>query len=131
MSRYFLQLKVDPIEYDKLGFVWRGSLYFFVSFVWGCRHAGYAGQWLTTAVSYIHSNLGFDTSNEAFNILNYADDFAGAEVNADRAQLSFDTLGSLLSELGLIESTSKACPPLHHHGVSWREVRYQHHGNVC
>ena len=53
LSRYFLQLKIDPFEYDRLGFVWRGSLYFFVSFVWGCRHAGYCGQWLTSAVSFM------------------------------------------------------------------------------
>ena len=25
LSRFFLQLKVDPIEYDKLGFVWMGK----------------------------------------------------------------------------------------------------------
>ena len=31
-------------ELDKLGFVWRGKFFLFVSFVWGCRHAGYAGQ---------------------------------------------------------------------------------------
>ena len=111
LSRYFLQLKIDPIEYDRLGFVWRGSLYFFVSFVWGCRHAGYCGQWLSSAVSYIHARLGQEKTQQLFNILNYADDFAGAEVAADTAQLSFETLGQLLSELGLTESVSKACPP--------------------
>ena len=111
LSRYFLQLKIDPIEYDKLGFVWRGQIYLFTSFVWGCRHAGYAGQWLTSAVSYIHSNLGLDKTDKPFNILNYADDFAGAEAEMSRAQLSFDTLGQLLSDIGLTESKSKACPP--------------------
>ena len=111
LSRYFLQLKVDPFEYNRLGFVWRGSLFFFVSFVWGCRHAGYCGQWLTSAVSYIHARLGLEKTQQLFNILNYADDFAGAESKLDTAQLSFETLGHLLSELGLIESVSKACPP--------------------
>ena len=111
LSRYFLQLKIDPFEYDRLGFVWRGSLYFFVSFVWGCRHAGYCGQWLTSAVSFIHARLGLEKTQQLFNILNYADDFAGAEANFDTAQLSFEILGQLLSELGLIESVSKACPP--------------------
>ena len=111
LSRYFLQLKIDPIEYDKLGFVWRGLVFFFTSFVWGCRHAGYAGQWLTSAVSFIHAKLGHDKTGELFNILNYADDFAGAEAKLDRAQLSFDTLGQLLLDIGLLESKSKACPP--------------------
>ena len=111
LSRYFLQLKIDPFEYDKLGFVWRGALYFFVSFVWGCRHAGYCGQWLTTAVSFIHARLGLEKAQQLFNILNYADDFAGAEADYKTAHLSFVTLGELLSELGLMESVSKACPP--------------------
>ena len=111
LSRYFLQLKIDPFEYDKLGFVWRSELYLFVSFVWGCRHAGYAGQWLSTAVSFIHSHLGLELDNDPFSILNYADDFAGAEQSLSRADLSFQTLGKLLNELGLFESLDKACPP--------------------
>ena len=111
LSRYFLQLKVDPIEYNKLGFCWRGLVWFFVSFVWGWRHAGYCGQWVTSAVSYIHARLGYEKTQQLFNILNYADDFAGAEAELARAKLSFDTLGQLLSDIGLIESKSKACPP--------------------
>ena len=111
LSRYFLQLKVDPIEYDKLGFVWRGFVYFFVSFVWGCRHAGYCGQWVTSAVTFIHARLGYEKTQQLWNILNYSDDFAGAETELDIAKLSFDTLGHLLSEIGLVESKSKACPP--------------------
>ena len=111
LSRYFLQLKVDPLEYNKLGFVWRGFIYFFVSFVWGCRHAGYCGQWVTSAVSFIHARLGIEKAQQLFNILNYADDFAGAETSYEIALLSFETLGNLLAEIGLIESKSKASPP--------------------
>ena len=33
LSRFFLQLPLDPIEYNKVCFVWRGSLFFFSSFV--------------------------------------------------------------------------------------------------
>ena len=84
---------------------------FFVSFVWGCRHAGYFGQWVTSAVSFIHSNLGLEESGECYNLLNYADDFAGAESSFEKASNSFNTLGRLLLELGLIESTSKAISP--------------------
>ena len=111
LSRFFLQLKIDPFEYDKLGFVWRSKLFFFVSFVWGCRHAGYAGQWLTTAVAYILANMGQDLTGFMFYVLNYADDFAGAEATFERAELSFTTLGTLLSDIGLTESLSKACSP--------------------
>ena len=111
LSRYFLQLKIDPIEYDKLGFVWRQKLFFFVSFVWGCRHAGYCGQWLSSAVSFIHKALGIELTGSPFNILNYADDFAGAEDSFTVAKTSLEMVGQLLSDLGLLESTKKACPP--------------------
>ena len=111
LSRFFLQLKIDPYEYDRLGFVWRSNLYLFVSFVWGCRHAGYVGQWVTSAVSFIFAHLGIKLTGEPFNILNYADDFAGAENSLSRAEMSFNKMGDLLSQINLAESASKACPP--------------------
>ena len=111
LSRFFLQLKIDPYEYNKLGFVWRSKLFLFVSFVWGCRHAGYAGQWFTTAIAYIHAALGLEHIGIKFNVLNYADDFAGAEKSLENAQSSFNTLGALLAELNIHESSSKACSP--------------------
>ena len=111
LSRFFLQLKIDPYEYDRLGFVWRGKLFLFLSFVWGCRHAGYCGQWLTTAVSYILSHLGLEKTGFLFFCLNYADDFAGAEKSETQAQLAFSALGELLEDIGLNESVSKATPP--------------------
>ena len=111
LSRFFLQLKVDSFEYDKLGFVWRSKLYLFVSFVWGCRHAGYAGQWLTTAVAFIVAQIGLELTGILYLILNYSDDFAGAESCKDRAQSSFATLGDLLTDIGLSESKAKACAP--------------------
>ena len=125
LSRFFLQLKTDPFEYDKLGFVWREKVFFFISFVWGCRHAGFAGQWLTSAVSWVLSKLGIELSGNPFYILNYCDDFARAEETFDRAQLSFSTLGNLLSEIGLAESLSKASPPatrMTYLGVSFNTV---------
>ena len=111
LSRFYLQLKIDPLEYDKLGFVWRGRLYLFVSFVWGRRHAGYCGQWLSSAVAYICKYLGLEKCGQPFFVLNYADDFAGAEASKSTAELSFSTMGNLLEMINLIESTEKASPP--------------------
>ena len=125
LSRFFLQLKIDPFEYDKLGFVWRSKLFLFVSFVWGCRHAGYAGQWLTTAVAYILAHIGLELTGFLYLCLNYADDFAGAELSRDRAQLSYESLETLLTDIGLIESKSKASPPattMTYLGVSFNTV---------
>jgi hypothetical protein len=60
LSRYFLQLKIDPAEFDNLAFVRHGQLYL-LRLLSGCtQNAGYVGQWLTSAVSYIHSHLGLD-----------------------------------------------------------------------
>ena len=32
LSRFFLQLPLDPLDYDKVGCVWRGQLLLFVSY---------------------------------------------------------------------------------------------------
>jgi hypothetical protein len=79
--------------------------------VWRCKHTGYCSQWLTIAVAYILAHLGLEKTGYLFHILNYADDFAGAEDNKIRANLSFAKLGDLLAEIGLNESLSKATPP--------------------
>ena len=136
LSRFFLQLPLDPSDYDKTGCIWRGQLLFFTSYVWGTRHAGMNGQRVTNAVSTIHRSLGLsdycnhkskgcdpncthltdstltDSSNcDPFNTLNYSDDFAGVQGSLERATLSFNTMGTLLSELGLTEAIDKAVSP--------------------
>ena len=100
LFHFFLQLPLDPIDFDKVCCIWRGHLLFFTSYVWGTRHAGMNGQRVTNAVSYIHRSLGSSThcthksngcesdsshlnSNfddySPFNTLNYCDDFASVE----------------------------------------------------
>ena len=134
MSRFFLQLTLDPLDYDKVGCIWRGQLLLFTSYVWGTRHAGMNGQRVTNCVSAIHRALGHSdfcshksngcdrlcphltdsvstSDTSAFNTLNYSDDMADVEDTLERATLSFDLMGSLLEELGLSESKDKAAPP--------------------
>ena len=112
LSRYYLQLPADPTEYPLLCFIWRSFLFFFCSLMFGLRHAGLQGQKVTTAVTWIHRNLGLDTDiEEKFNSLNYSDDIGGCEKSYDRALQSFIALGELFTDLGLKESTSKAHPP--------------------
>ena len=79
--------------------------------MWGCRHAGLNGQRVSNAVSEIHRELGLKNQNSNFNILNYSDDYAGAELTLESASLSFSALSTLLSDLGLEESLDKAVPP--------------------
>ena len=112
LSRYYLQLPVDPTEYPLLCFVWRALMFFFCALMFGLRHAGLQGQKVTTAVTWTHRRLGLETeSEEMYNSLNYCDDFGGVESELERATQSFNALGALLMDLGLIESTSKAHPP--------------------
>ena len=112
LSRYYLQLPVDPTEYPLLCFVWRGMMFFFCGLMFGLRHAGLQGQKVTTAVTWIHRRLGLDTElQQMFNSLNYSDDIGGCERTLSRATESYQALGSLLSDLGLTESASKAHPP--------------------
>ena len=112
LSRYFLQIPLDPVEYPKVGFVWRGLFYFFCGFMFGLKHAGLQGQRITSAVTWIHRRLGLETDqDEFFNTLNYSDDIGGVEATEQRALAAFKALGNLLSELGLRESVSKAYPP--------------------
>ena len=112
LSRYFLQIPLDPVEYPRVGFVWRGSLFFFVGFMFGLRHAGLQGQRVTTAVTWIHNRLGLETDQEEmFSSINYSDDIGGCEATKKRALSAYEALGNLFEELGLRESKSKAHPP--------------------
>lgn len=99
LSRFFLQLPVDPACYDKLSFVWQDKFYMFTSFVWGCRHAGYSGQRVSSAVLWIFKNLGVQQCGSEFNSLVYMDNFAGAEVG-EKASLAFVSMENLLRDLG-------------------------------
>ena len=110
LSRWFMQLPVDPCDYDKLGIIWRGMWYLFIAFVWGCRHAGYNGQRVSSAVLKVFRDVGRLKFGEAYNSLVYMDDFGGAELG-DKATVAFNDLGALLTSLGIVESKKKACPP--------------------
>ena len=111
LKRWFMQLPVDPADYDKLGFVWRGCFWWFVSFIWGTRNAGYAGQRVASAILYILKRealkLGFQ---EVFNAVVYMDDFGGCD-SVDKAWQAYEALSKLLVQLGVQESVDKACPP--------------------
>ena len=48
---------------------------------------------------------------QPFNCINYSDDLAGCETLLQRSEAAFRALGHLLDELGLKESTEKACAP--------------------
>ena len=57
----------------------------------------------TTAVTFMYHELGFHCTS-------YIDDFGGAEI-PEMSAVAFQTLGSLLADLGLDTSPEKASPP--------------------
>ena len=112
LSRFFLQIPLDPNEYHRVCMVWRGLVFFFLGLAFGLRHSGLQGQRITDAVSWIHSRRGLESSHEQmFNIVNYSDDLGGVESNYDRALESFNLLAGLFKDLGLDESERKAEAP--------------------
>ena len=112
LKRFFLQLPLDPVEYNKVAVVWRGLFFVFVCLAFGLRHSGLNGQRVSDAVSWILRNLGLETvMQKLFNVCNYVDDFGGVEATEERAKAAFDALATLLDDLGLQESKKKAVPP--------------------
>ena len=112
LARFYLQLPVDPVEYHRLGVVWRGLFFFFIGLAFGLRHSGLNGQKVTDALSWILRRLGQDSGNgKNFNCVNYVDDMGGVEKAKERAEEAFMKLAWLLKDLGLEESRDKAEGP--------------------
>lgn len=103
LKRAYRQFPVDPHDYPLLGYFWNGNFYFDVVLPMGLRTAAMACQRATNAVCYILSTAGC-------HVFNYLDDFIGVALPS-RALREYELSGSLLNELGLQESPSKACPP--------------------
>ena len=112
LSRFYLQLPLDPTEYNRVSLIWRGLFFFFLGLAFGLRHSGLQGQKVTDAVAWILRGLGRDSAESLpYQVCNYVDDLGGVEASLARARAAFDALGWLLSDLGLGESQKKAEPP--------------------
>ena len=103
LKRAYRQFPVDPFDYLLLGYCWKHSLYFDVVLPMGLRSAAMACQRISNAVCYICEAEGHPT-------LSYLDDFIGV-APPNVAWQAYERCGELLTELGLEESPSKACPP--------------------
>ena len=103
LSRYFRQIPLDPADYSMIGYIIDGELYFDKMLPMGMRTAPFIAQRITNAIKYIHEKLRYF-------LLNYVDDFLGAETKA-RAQAAFDHLTQLLKQLGVETAPDKIVPP--------------------
>ena len=112
LSRFFLQLPLDPTEYHRVAIVWRGFFFFFLGLAFGLRHSGLQGQKITDAVAWTLRRLGReDSEGRPYQVCNYVDDLGGVEKTKKRATTAYTKLNSLLYDLGLNESLKKAEPP--------------------
>ena len=102
-SRYFRQIPLDPGDYSLIGYIIDGEIYFDKVLPMGMRSAPFIAQRITNAISYIHQTLKYF-------ILNYVDDFVGAEekVNIWKA---YRALENLLQSLRVETSKDKIVPP--------------------
>ena len=112
LSRFYLQLPVDPIEFNRVCLIWRGMFFFFLGLAFGLRHSGLQGQRVTDAISWILRRMGLEVDGgEPYQVCNYVDDLGGVESEEKRAKEAFEKLGWLLGDLGLGESEKKAEAP--------------------
>ena len=99
----YRQILVDLSDVPLLGYCFEGRYYFEKYLSMGLRSAAYICQRVTNAIRFMCQMLHIA-------ILNYLDDFAGAE-KPELALKSFQGLGNRLVSCGIEESKEKACPP--------------------
>lgn len=103
LKRAYRQIPIDPGDIHLVGYMWKGKIFFDRVLSMGLRSAAQICQRITSAVVFICLMAGFY-------ILNYLDDFAGAE-KPEKSQNAFEFLGAVLENCGLKESIAKAAPP--------------------
>ena len=100
----FSNLHVDPADNNlKLGIKWQDDVYIDPAVTFGWVHGSVAFQHISNAITYIASRAGV-------NKVAYIDDYVIILPKAT-AQRHFDTLASILSQLGLPSNQEKQTPP--------------------
>ena len=103
LSRYFRQLPLDPGDYSLCGYIVDNQIYFDKVLPMGMRTAPYIAQRVSNALRYIHQRLSFF-------LLNYVDDFLGAETKAKIWQ-AFNHFTEILQQLQVDTAPDKIVPP--------------------
>lgn len=103
LKRAYRQFPIDPFDYPLLGYQWDSNLSFDVVLPMGLKTAAMACQRSTSAVCHM-------LLQDGCHVVNYLDDFIGV-ASPEKALQDYIKCGSLLKDLGLQESPSKACPP--------------------
>ena len=104
IRRAFRILKLDPRDIIHTGLQWKGKYFVDTSVPFGYRHGSVCCQRVTDAVRYIMHTKGVQ------HLFNYIDDFMGVDDPAV-VHAHFQTLLSLLAQLGIPISEDKLFPP--------------------
>jgi hypothetical protein len=103
LKRAYRQFAVDPGDIHLLAFFWRGHVFIDHSLPFGLRSAAFLCQRVTCAIAFLMRLRGAS-------LCNYLDDFGGVDL-ASHAAAAYRGLAELLTDLGVLESPSKAAPP--------------------
>ena len=103
LKRAYRQIPIDPGDVNLVGFHWKNHIFVDRVLSMGLRSSAHICQRVTSAVVYMMKKSGYL-------LLNYLDDFAGAE-NPDESVKVFNLLGKMLENCGLDEYKDKACFP--------------------
>ena len=103
LKRAYRQIPIDPGDVNLVGFHWKNHIFVDRVLTMGLRSSAHICQRVTSAVVYMMEQCGYF-------VLNYLDDFAGAE-SPDQAEMVFNLLKKLLENCGFEESVEKACAP--------------------
>lgn len=76
LSRAYRQLRIDPYDFDKLGFKWDNKFFFDIALPFGLRTAAQACQRTSSGLAYMLKKRNVD-------IVNYVDDIAAVASSRD------------------------------------------------
>ena len=103
VARAFRNLRMDPADAMKLGIKWQDDVYIDAAVAFGWVHGSAAIQRISNAITFIAAKPGIK-------MVAYIDDYIIISPKVS-AQRHFDTLASILSQLGLPSNQDKQTPP--------------------
>jgi len=103
LRRAYRNISICSSDYNLVAFSWKHHIFCDTVLPMGLRSSALICQRVTSAFAFIMLSIGFA-------VLNYLDDFAGAE-SRNKAQLAFLVLRSIFAQSGIEEALDKACAP--------------------
>ena len=103
LRRAYRQFPIDPGDIALQGFKWCEKFYIDCALIMGCKSSAMMCQRASSAVAQfmLFNNI---------HICSYLDDFAGVS-RSESALNDFNSLGAMLSSLGLVEAINKSVAP--------------------